>query len=252
MIPVSNQSAQSSGATVNPANTARARFPGERRYYLIAAAAIIIVVLAGFSIDFDLMFDMSSLTFLVRAHGLVMFCWVGVFFTQVFLVAQRRVDLHRRLGIFGAALALLLVIVGTYTAIVAARLGGDHLPPGMPVIPFLSSGLLLLLAFAVLVGTGLAMRRRPDFHKRLILLGTVALLDAALARFIGAYTHWSITPMAARNLLVLTCIAVDTLRYRRLHPAFVAGGLLLLAQPYVSMWLAGTSAWIHLAKWVLS
>jgi len=252
MIPVSNQSAQSSGATVNPANTVRARFPGERRYYLIAAAAIIIVVLAGFSIDFDLMFDMSSLTFLVRAHGLVMFCWVGVFFTQVFLVAQRRVDLHRRLGIFGAALALLLVIVGTYTAIVAARLGGDHLPPGMPVIPFLSSSLLLLLAFAVLVGTGLAMRRRPDIHKRLILLGTVALLDAALARFIGAYTHWSITPMAARNLLVLTCIAVDTLRYRRLHPAFVAGGLLLLAQPYVSMWLAGTSAWIHFAKWVLS
>jgi hypothetical protein len=251
MIPQSNQSLQSSGGTINQVNTLAARLRGERRYYLIAAVGIIAVVLAGFSIDFDLLFDMSSLTFLVRAHGLVMFAWVGVFFTQVFLVARHRVDLHRRLGIFGAALALLVVIIGTYTTIVAARLGGDHLPPGMPVVPFLSLSLLLLLAFAVLVGTGLAMRRRPDIHKRLILLGTVALLDAALARFIAAYTHSSITPMAARNLLVLTCIAVDTLRCRRLHPAFVAGGLLLLAHPYLSMWLAGTSAWTHFAKWVL-
>ena len=251
MIPQSNQSVQRAGRTVDRANTVLARFPGERRYYLIAAVAIIIVVLAGFSIDFDLLFDMSSLSFLVRAHGLVMFAWVGVFFTQVFLVARHRVDLHRRLGIFGAALALLVVIIGTYTAIVAARLGGDHLPPGVPVMPFLSTSLLLLLAFAVLVGTGLAMRRRPDIHKRLILLGTAAILDAALARFIGAYTHWSISPMAARNLLVLTCIAVDTLRCRRLHPAFLAGGLLLLSHPYVSTWLAGTSTWTHFAQWVL-
>lgn len=162
MILQSNQSVQSRAGTINQVNTQAARLRGERRYYLIAAVGIIAIVLAGFSIDFDLLFNMSSLSFLVRAHGLVMFAWVGLFFAQVFLVARHRVDLHRRPGIFGVALALLIVIIGTYTSIVAARLGGNHLPPGMPAIPFLSASLLLLFAFIVLAGTGLAMRRRPD------------------------------------------------------------------------------------------
>jgi hypothetical protein len=217
-------------------NSLAARTPGERRYYLIVAVGIIVVVLAGFSIDFDLLFDMSSLSFLVRAHGLVMFAWIVVFFAQVFLVARHRVDLHRRLGIFGAVLALLLVIIGTFTSIVASRLGGNHLPPGMSAIPFLSSSLFLLLTFTALAGTGLAMRRRPGVHKRLMLLATMPLLDAA----------W------VRNLLVLACIVVDTVRYRRLHPAFVAGGLLLLAYDFTHAWLAGTTAWLHFAKWVLT
>jgi len=252
MIPQSNQSVQSLGGTIDQVNTLAARLRGERRYYLIAAVGIIAVVLAGFSIDFDLLFDMSSLSFLARAHGLVMFAWVGVFFAQVLLVARHRVDLHRRLGISGAALALMIVIVGTYTSIVAARLGGNHLPPGVPAIPFLSASLLLLLTFAVLAGTGLAMRRRPGVHKRLMLLATMLLLDAALVRFISAYTHWSIDAAWVRNLLVLACIVVDTLRYRRFHPAFVAGGLLLLAYDFTQVWLAGTTAWLHFAKWVLT
>ncbi len=252
MIPVSKKSMQGAVGTVSPMNTVVARLPGERRYYLIAAVGIIVVVLAGFSIDFDLLFDMSSVSLLVRAHGLVMFAWVSVFFAQVFLVARHRVDLHRRLGIFGVALALLIVFLGTYTSIVAARLGGDHLPPGIPAIPFLSGSLLLLLTFTVLAGTGLAMRRRPDIHKRMMLLATVLLLDAALVRFISAYTHWSIDAAWVRNLMVLACIVVDTVRYRRLHPAFVAGGLLLLAYDFTQVWLAGTSAWIYFAKWVLT
>jgi hypothetical protein len=252
MIPQSNQTVQSSGGTIDQVKTGATRLPGERRYYLIAAVGIIVVVLAGFSIDFDLLLDMSSLSFLVRAHGLVMFAWVGLFFAQVFLVARHRVDLHRRLGIFGVALALLLVIIGTCTSIVAARLGGNHLPPGIPAIPFLSGSLLVLFAFTVLAGTGLAMRRRPDVHKRLMLLATLLLLDAALVRFISVYTHSSIDASTVRNLMVLACIVVDTVRYRRLHPAFVAGGLLLLAYDFMQVWLAGTTAWLHFAKWLLS
>lgn len=149
-------------------------------------------------------------------------------------------------------LALLIVIIGTYTSIVAARLGGNHLPPGMPAIPFLSSSLLLLLTFTVLAGNGLAMRRRPGIHKRLMLLATMLLLDAALVRFISVYTHCSIDTAWVRNLLVLACIVVDTVRCRRLHPAFLAGGLLLLAYDFTRVWLAGTTAWLHFAKWVLT
>jgi hypothetical protein len=138
MIPQSNQTVQSSGGTIDQVKTGATRLPGERRYYLIAAVGIIVVVLAGFSIDFDLLLDMSSLSFLVRAHGLVMFAWVGLFFAQVFLVARHRVDLHRRLGIFGVALALLYLDCRSTSRrqSPAARHSGDSFPIRKPVGTF--------------------------------------------------------------------------------------------------------------------
>jgi hypothetical protein len=61
---------------------------------------------------------------LVHAHGLVMTLWIVLFLTQVSLVAARRVDLHRRLGMAGALLAAIVVIVGIATARQARRRPG--------------------------------------------------------------------------------------------------------------------------------
>ena len=66
-------------------NTVAARFAAERRFYVGAAIGIVIVVLAGFSIDIDLLRDMSGLSALVRVHGLVMFGWIALFVTQTVL-----------------------------------------------------------------------------------------------------------------------------------------------------------------------
>lgn len=232
-------------------NTVAARLTGERRFYVSAAVGIVIVVLAGFSIDVGLLRDMSSLSALVRLHGLVMFGWIALFVTQTVLVARHRIDWHRRLGIFGAVLAAAIVIADTATVIVAARLGGDHLPPGMAAPLFLALALLDLLAFAALVATAIFLRRHSDWHKRLMLLAAILVLDAALARFIGAYTSWSLDPAIARNALVLVCVAIDTWRYRRLHPAFVAGGLLVLFIDPIGRWVAATPVWPHFFAWLV-
>lgn len=231
-------------------NTVVARFAAERRFYVGAAISIVIVVLAGFSIDVDLLRDMSSLSALVRVHGLVMFGWIALFVTQTVLVARRRVDWHRRLGFFGAALAALIVIADTATVITAARLGGDHLPPGIPVPLFLAFSLLDLLSFAILVGSAVLLRGRSDWHKRLMLLATLMVLDAALARFIGAYTSWELDPGLARDALVLVCVAIDAWRYRRLHPAFLIGGLLVIVADPLARALATLPAWARVCVWL--
>jgi hypothetical protein len=231
-------------------NTAVTRLAGERRFYVGAALGVVIVVLAGFSVDVDLLRDMSSLSALVRLHGVVMLGWIALFVTQTVLVARRRVDLHRRLGIFGAVLAGVVVIADTATAVVAFRLGGDHLPPGVPAPLFIAFALFDLLTFAILVGGGIALRRRSDWHKRLMLLAAIMVLDAALARFIGAYTSWTLDPAIARDGLVLVCVAIDTLRYRRLHPAFVLGGLLVFVTGPVAQWVAATSQWAQFCLWL--
>lgn len=233
-------------------NTRIARFPGEHRYYVAAAVGIIIVVLAGFSVDLPLLSHLGSVSVLVRAHGLIMLTWIALFFTQTVLVARHRVDLHMRLGIFGAALAIAVVVADTATLITACRLGGNHLPPGAPATLFLALGLFNLFTFAVLVVAALILRkRRSDWHKRLMLLAVILLLDAALARFIGVYTTWTVDSSTVRNLFVLACVAVDTWRNRRLHPAFVIGGLLVIANDYVATWAAGAAAWTEFAAWVI-
>lgn len=232
------------------ANAAAARLAAERRFYVLAALGIVVVVLAGFSIDLDLLHDMSSLSALVRIHGLVMFAWIALFVAQTLLVARHRVDWHRRLGILGAALAAVIVIADTATVVVALRLGGKHLPPGIPAPLFVAFGLFDLLTFAILVTSAVALRGRSAWHKRLMLLATILVLDAALARFISAYTSWQLDSSIARDLLILLCVAIDTWRYRRVHPAFVAGGLLVVVTDPVASWVATLPIWARLCAWL--
>jgi hypothetical protein len=228
-------------------STVIARFGPERRFYVAAAAGITGIVLAGFSVDVDLLRDMSSLSVLVRLHGAVMFGWIVLFATQTALVARHRVDWHRRLGILGTALALVIVIADTATVVVAFRLGGKHVPPGMPAPLFLALALFDLVTFAALVSSGIALRGKSGWHKRLMLLAAIMVLDAALARFISVYTSWDLDPAIARDLLVLLCVAIDTCRYRRLHPAFVMGGLLVFVTAPAAHWAAAMPLWARLS-----
>jgi hypothetical protein len=224
----------------------------ERRYFVAAAIGIIFVVLIGFSVDLPLLPHLGSLSLLVQVHGIVMLTWIALFFTQALLVARHRVDLHMRLGIFGAALAVALLVVDSATLIVACRLGGHHMPPGVSPERFFALGFFNLATFAILICSAILLRKHSAWHKRLMLLAALLLLDAALARFINAYTSWTVDPSTIRDLLIFACIAVDTWRHRRLHAAFVAGGLLVFANDYLANWAAATTAWLHFTKLLLT
>jgi hypothetical protein len=52
------------------------------------------------------------------------------------------------------------------------------------------------------------------------------------------------------DLLLLACIAYDTLVHRRLHPAYLWAGLLLIVSHPVRLALGGTSAWLAFAHWL--
>jgi len=223
----------------------------DRRFYLTAAVAATLVVFAGFARTYYLRhaFDAPALSGLVHIHGLVMTLWFALFVTQTVLVAARRTDLHRRLGAAGAGLAILVMVIGVATAITAARLG---VSPGPPPLVFLAIPLGDILVFAVLVAAGLSLRRRVDAHRRLMLLSCVGILTPAIARipleFIragGPFVYFGLT-----DLCVLACVAVDTARNRRLHPAFGWGALVIVASQPLRLALAGTPAWMRIATWL--
>jgi hypothetical protein len=222
----------------------------ERRLYIWFAVLMPLIVLAGFARTYYLkgFFGNPPLPgMLVQVHGLVMTSWVVLFIAQVSLVARRRVRAHQRLGILGAVLAALIVIVGTMTAIAAAARGAS---PGPPALQFLVIPLGDMLVFAILVGMALYWRRkRLDAHKRLMLLAAINLLAPAIARiplgFIangGALAFFGLT-----DLCLLVCVGVDTIRNRRLHPAFLWGTIFIIAAQPLRLMLAGTGLWLRFA-----
>ena len=226
----------------------------DRRFYSRAALAVALVVFAGFAKTFYLraLFASPALSSLLVLHGTVMTLWIAVFIAQTRLVAGGRTDLHRRLGVFGGVLAAAMLVVGTAVAIDAGRRGSTPAPE-VPPLKFIVLPLVDIALFALLVGVALWMRRRSDVHKRLMLLATVSILTPAIARIPVPAIHDRGLPMffGLTILAVVLCVAIDTLRNRRLHPAFGWGGALVIASLPLRILLGGTAAWMRFATWLV-
>jgi hypothetical protein len=221
----------------------------DRRLYILAAILTPLIVLAGFARTYYLkpLFSTPDLpSRIVHLHGIIMTSWVVLFVAQVSLVATRRTRVHQRLGILGGVLAALVVIVGILTALYAAARGAT---PGPPALSFLIIPFGDMVIFATLIGLALYYRRKLDIHKRLMLLAAINLLTPAIARiplsFItngGPLAFFGLT-----DLIVLACVAFDTIKHRRLHPAFLWGSIFLILMQPLRLLLAGTSAWLTFA-----
>ena len=235
-------------ATLSRAASIRTR---DRRLAIVIAVFMPLVVLIGFARSYYLrtLFGFPPLpSSLVHIHGAVMTAWVALFVVQVGLVASHRTRLHMKLGILGSVLALLVFVVGTVTSLAAAARGSAI--PGWDPVRFLVIPLGDMLAFAALVGTALYYRRKLDIHKRLMLLSAMNLLPAAVARipigFIennGAWAFFGLT-----DLCVVALVAYDTMRQRRLHPAYLWGATLLIASHPLRIMLADTDIWLRIAE----
>jgi hypothetical protein len=228
------------------------RRPARGPFVFIAVVAIAIVF-AGFARTFYLkgLFGTPVLPLILHAHGLVMSTWFVLFLVQAWLVSSGNVRVHMRLGVLGALLAATIVVLNTTVAIRAAALG--HTPPGgPPPLVFLAVPLFDIAVFAILVGTALAFRhRRSDVHKRLMLLAVVSLLTAAVARIPLTFLHARIVvDFSLMILLVLVCVAWDTIRHRRLHPAMAWGALLVIVSVPLRMAVAGSAGWLAFAHWL--
>lgn len=225
----------------------------DRPFYAWAAAVAALIAFAGFARTYYLKgwFGSPDLTTILHAHGVVMTLWVVLFITQVGLVAAGRTDIHRRLGLAGAALAVLLLVLGTLTAIDAARHGK---PPGPPPLVFLAITLSVLVVFAIFVAAALYFRKRSDYHKRLMVLATLTVIQPAVARVAIEATgiFHPLLFFGLTILMLIVFIAWDTARNRRLHPAFGWGMLFFLLSLPARFFVAGSEAWLGIAKWLVA
>jgi len=224
----------------------------ERLFYLGMSIAVVITVFAGFSRTYYLRpyFNSAPLMPLLHLHGLVFSSWLLLFVTQTTLVAAHRTDIHRRLGILGGVIATLMILIGVSTAVIRASQGATPLPDISP-LSFLVIPLGDMFVFASLIGVGFYFRRRPDVHKRLMMLATISILAAAIARLpfaimqAGPPVFFGLT-----DVFVVACVLYDLVTLKRIHRATALAGLFIVASQPLRLVLGGTRAWLTFAAWL--
>ena len=222
----------------------------DRRFYTAMAVAVLIVVFVGFTPTYYLRWQFTSppLPLFLHVHGVVFSSWIVFFFVQTALVAAGKTAVHRTAGWFGAALALTMGPVGAVSGILSMR---AQVEAGnvVPALAFLTTPILSMLVFSILAGAGIALRRRPDWHKRLLLLATISLLDAPLARWpIAFLTTSTWAYYVAADLFIAAAIAYDLRTRRAVHPVLLWGGVLIVTGQVLRTPLGNTEVWQTFAR----
>jgi hypothetical protein len=218
----------------------------QRSYFFVAAAVLLLVtIFLGFSKTFYLRALLPEgkrlpVQAYLYVHGAVMTAWYALFAAQALLVSSNRVALHRRLGTVGAVLSIAVVITGAY---VAVRVPGHLAAVGAPRELVLGLGgglaigsLLRLVVFTGLFSSAITLRRRPEWHRRLMFWSFLVLLDPALSdagpRPLGPILESFLSPAVLHYLVpivgFIALAAHDWLSAKRIHPATVLGGLVYM------------------------
>jgi hypothetical protein len=231
------------------------RLAGERDRLFFGgmALAIALTIFAGFARTYYLkdVFGSPALSPLAHLHGLLFTSWILLFAVQTTLISAGRPDIHRKTGVAGALLAVAMGVVGLLVATGLARRGVDPSGRGQP-LQFMAIPLFDLLVFGALVGLALYWRSRRQVHKRLMLLGTIALLPPALFRIPPIGGAGLPVVFGVANLFLVACLVYDRMAHGRIHPAFLWGGLAVALSLPVRLAVSGTGAWESFARWLTS
>ncbi|HTJ84172.1 MAG TPA: hypothetical protein VL400_20775 [Polyangiaceae bacterium] len=211
------------------------------------AVAFLVTALVGFGPTYYLkgLTEAPPLSPLLHVHAAVFSAWLALLLGQTSLVAAHRVDLHRRLGMVGAALAATMIPLGIMTAIDAARRGSG--PPGVEPAFFLIFPLGTIVMFGAFVGAALWKRRNPECHRRFMLLATITLMTPALARW--PFVAQRPLPALALTTLFVVAAAIHDWRTRgRVHPIYVRGGLIILVSGPLRFFGGHSDIWQSFAR----
>jgi hypothetical protein len=256
---------QQTTAVMAPAAPSR-RYRVDRWFFIGAGVFVILVSVVGFGPS---IIDQSKRnappTPLVIAHGIISCAWLLLFIVQATLVATRRVAVHRRVGMVGPALAVVMIALGFFAVIEEVRRGHDL--SGDLTRVFSGAGfrwpniapLSSFLHFGVLVAAGLWYRHRPDIHKRLMLLALTPLAAEPLSHFSGYLLgRWPdsqgvLTAIVLPTTLLLLSVSAihDKVSQGRIHPVSVWVPLILIVdQAVLPAVLVSSTAGQQLADWL--
>ena len=190
-------------------------------FYLFMSLLIVGVIVYGFSftVGKNLIHPAIPRPWILYVHAAVFSSWLVFFVLQSTLVRSRKVRWHRRLGWFGVALGTLIPIVGVSTAVAMGRFNTVSLH-ATDAESFLVVPLFDMVCFTSTFPLAVYLRRKPELHRRLMMVATCALTAAAFARFPerilpGHFFY------AGVDLLILLGVARDLIVHRAVHRVYL-------------------------------
>ncbi len=198
---------------------------GRDRFFLILSLAMIAVILGGFSLNLALGRSSFGLPLIYHLHALVFMGWIAIFLAQSFFVATGNVRLHRSFGWIALLWVPLMVVMGMEITLHSVRSQGG--PPFFALPEFLFGNPAGLVCFAGLALSGFALRKRSDWHRRLMLCSLAAITGPGFGRILPVPFmipwSWCIAALVAPAIFPLIGMAVDWKRRGRVHPAWLWG-----------------------------
>lgn len=226
------------------------------RFYLSMALVFLAVGLTGFSTRFFL--PLYAGTFnaptVIYVHAACMFGWLTLFLLQTTLVYTRNTPLHRQMGWFGCALA-----AGATVSAIAAQVYVTRRELAAESGDIAKAALLNLCLEMLMVMTffcvAIAYRRRPEIHKRLLVLFTISILGPAWITFrhlpmFQSVPHPFVVFGYIADSFILLAMAYDWLTSRRIHPVYLWAGSMMVIKHTAELFLPGTFAFDRLADLV--
>jgi len=239
---------------------------GTGRFYVWMAAACVLIAFGGFAPTYWL--QLVPGTFigpaLLHVHGILFSAWTLLFLVQARHAEQGRMAAHRAFGLAGISLATALVFTGLAAAILSVnvQLAAGY---GDRALAFMILPLSAITLFAGFFVAAIANIRRAEWHKRLMLMATISLLQAAMARVFFVLIAGGgpgrrpglgpppplaigIVPSLLLEVLIVAGIVYDWRRRGKPHPAWLVGGAIMAAVILLRGTIGGTAAWLAIAN----
>jgi hypothetical protein len=244
-------------ATVASASGVRSE---SRNFYVWMAGAFLLIAFGGFTPTYWA--KVAAGTFhaepIIHIHGMLLFTWTCFFFVQTALIAAGRTLDHRAWGLAGISLFSIMmfsILVGEATVLKREEALGF----GDAARRFAAVTLCAWPLMAAIFTLAIVNIRKPQVHKRLMLLLMVGIMTPALARiFLTLFAppglagppppFVSIPPGLVADLLLVVAIVYDWRTRGRPHPVYIYGGLVLVAQQVGAVAISGTATWMYIAK----
>jgi hypothetical protein len=239
-----------------------------RWFYVWMAGVFILIAFGGFAPTYWL--QLAPATFigspLLHLHALLFSAWPLFLLLQTTFAARGRIHSHRAWGLLGISLATAMVLVGFAAAdeVLAKRLAAGF---GDRARAFHIVSTSMITLFGAFVVAAIACVKRPEVHKRLMLLATITMLPPAIARLffavnvgIGPGLRPGLGPPRTVESVLIAGLVADALiiagviydlRTRgRVHPAYVIGGVIIVALQVLRTPISTTHTWYAIADYL--
>lgn len=220
------------------------------RFFPIMSSLLIVFVFLGFAPTYYMRpANAGAIPAYLHIHGSAMTAWYVLLLLQTTLIAMRRRAVHRRLGVAGAAIAAVIVLLNPMVVVWSVA----HRAPGTPIeltALIVIGDLLVMAIFAILAALAIYWRRYPETHSRMLVLASIAVAGPALGRLSLNLAGTPLPGLITLMLLPLLVVVHDRILMKRVHPVSAWGTAAIIGSLLLSIATANSPAGPAVVRWL--